>query len=232
MGLKLHKFDEIIFIHLSSNRTIVGLKPRLIFATGKSNICSNRTIVGLKLCGAPAFLPCTNSQQSHHCGIETQLREGKRFCISERQQSHHCGIETYNGTEGVAVVWSSSNRTIVGLKPCRNLHTTILHPQQQSHHCGIETKPRHIVGVKQKTGSNRTIVGLKLQSHLRVPINPRGSNRTIVGLKRVKVYVRKDGGGLQQSHHCGIETRQQSTLPPPKPAQQSHHCGIETCIGT
>ena len=32
-------------------------------------------------------------QQSHHCGIETKLRERRRL-LPGQQQSHHCGIET------------------------------------------------------------------------------------------------------------------------------------------
>ena len=56
---------------LSSNRTIVGLKPNQTLSVGAKLNCSNRTIVGLKR----AFLLQDEwviaLQQSHHCGIET-----------------------------------------------------------------------------------------------------------------------------------------------------------------
>ena len=53
-------------------------------------------------------------QQSHHCGIETKVRD---WVVGQfgKQQSHHCGIETWASC-AVSFVGLGSNRTIVGLK--------------------------------------------------------------------------------------------------------------------
>ena len=56
-------------------------------------------------------------------------------------------------------------------------------------------------------GSNRTIVGLKPNTS---PIKfslVNGSNRTIVGLKQSQERLSATLSAMQQSHHCGIETR-------------------------
>ncbi len=105
----------------------------------------------------PKFLPW---QQSHHCGIETgsRAKNGSR-CFPE-QQSHHCGIETPQKEEIFRDCSSSnstivglkpfsrstnenyrtgSNRTIVGLKPGSGAVAYDTWRWQQSHHCGIET---------------------------------------------------------------------------------------------
>jgi len=55
-------------------------------------------------------------------------------------------------------------------------------------------------------GSNRTIVGLKPNRHRLPAQSSIGSNRTIVGLKQ-RIDLRPDAPAWQQSHHCGIETR-------------------------
>jgi len=75
---------------------------------------------------------------------------------------------------------------------------------------------RTIVGLKQfplvapqavQFGSNRTIVGLKHGSgSSRFGLRQR-SNRTIVGLKLGGDGSLSSKVGMQQSHHCGIETR-------------------------
>ena len=60
---------------------------------------SNRTIVGLKPAWGAALCYEHLPQQSHHCGIETRsFLRLLQFRLG--QQSHHCGIETFN--DGVA----------------------------------------------------------------------------------------------------------------------------------
>ena len=79
----------------------------------------------------------TVRQQSHHCGIETELL-GRNLGSEHEQQSHHCGIETLVDFS----YWSikpRSNRTIVGLKQHLAVAGVALSFLQQSHHCGIET---------------------------------------------------------------------------------------------
>ena len=76
-------------------------------------------------------------QQSHHCGIETEVAAGCSQLFADKQQSHHCGIETAL-VRGFLNSLQSSNRTIVGLKlPCIPLWFDCI-KKQQSHHCGIE----------------------------------------------------------------------------------------------
>jgi len=53
---------------------------------------SNRTIVGLKL-SLRQWDRFWASQQSHHCGIETDGWAPHDISVFV-QQSHHCGIET------------------------------------------------------------------------------------------------------------------------------------------
>ena len=144
------------------------------------------------------------------------------------QQSHHCGIETCDCPFAVWREDTRSNRTIVGLKPLLLEHVIPSTPTQQSHHCGIETSiagcfllppprsNRTIVGLKPSQtcsfcvdyfSSNRTIVGLKRSHKNHMQIRWHCSNRTIVGLKPACVVDWKIPLLLQQSHHCGIETR-------------------------
>jgi len=78
-----------------------------------------------------------------------------------------------------------SNRTIVGLK-------LQVRTNEQSASCS----------------SNRTIVGLKLHLPIAFGDCVNCSNRTIVGLKLNAMPYKDSAKKLQQSHHCGIETRQ------------------------
>jgi len=92
------------------------------------------------------------------------------------------GLKLLDGSGGHVLV-SSSNRTIVGLKP--NLVDKL---------------------VTKVGGSNRTIVGLKPPSRQFANNFVNCSNRTIVGLKQWKKDAFPHGKLSQQSHHCGIET--------------------------
>jgi len=99
----------------SSNRTIVGLKPKE--RSGCPHIIerSNRTIVGLKQVLPRHHITSPLLQQSHHCGIETatvrssQLSalRSNRTIVGLKLAARHWRIVTQIG----------SNRTIVGLKP-------------------------------------------------------------------------------------------------------------------
>ena len=77
-------------------------------------------------------------------------------------------------------------------------------------------------------GSNRTIVGLKLLQHFLQRALLHRSNRTIVGLKRAVKGKTPRRWSTQQSHHCGIETKDRPLFRLKHRQQQSHHCGIET----
>ena len=120
-----------------------------------------------------------------------------------------------------------SNRTIVGLKHELGKRTIST--------CGGSN--RTIVGLKQnffslfdipRKRSNRTIVGLKLPLSFLPLLSCARSNRTIVGLKLLIPASDFHLNGLQQSHHCGIETDGVAFASTRGGGQQSHHCGIET----
>ena len=79
-----------------------------------------------------------DTQQSHHCGIETQglqivgytLTSSNRTIVGLKLESHNSSLSRYV---------SRSNRTIVGLKPLLADKAALRIVKQQSHHCGIET---------------------------------------------------------------------------------------------
>jgi len=62
------------------------------------------------------------------------------------------------------LLWKSSNRTNVGLKPVRGRDESHVFPEFKSHQCGIETEAS-TAGNGQGLGSNRTNVGLKPVAH-------------------------------------------------------------------
>jgi len=70
----------------------VGLKEMVAPALMRNNVGSNRTIVGLKVRIIILFWVMSSEQQSHHCGIESSKVVWRRRRI-QKQQSHHCGIE-------------------------------------------------------------------------------------------------------------------------------------------
>ena len=76
---------------------------------------SNRTIVGLKPWVVREILSITETQQSHHCGIETRpLRLPDFFGVGCSNRTI-VGLKRCQGLE-VGRQGRSSNRTIVGLK--------------------------------------------------------------------------------------------------------------------
>jgi len=115
--------------------------------------------VGLKVYCLVAIQPPCVSQQSHHCGIESDAGFLPANLV-EKQQSHHCGIESCFIPEKILTT-AGSNRTIVGLKASVFVDNGFGGAGQQSHHCGIESIFADFVHRWSKRGSNRTIVGLK-----------------------------------------------------------------------
>ena len=59
----------------SSNRTIVGLKQCQGHGVFGGQVGSNRTIVGLKRRTSYERTFTAGRQQSHHCGIETEVTD-------------------------------------------------------------------------------------------------------------------------------------------------------------
>jgi len=91
------------------------------------------------------------------------LKQAPAFCQSGvvcRQQSHHCGIETQL-FHRVGHLRGSSNRTIVGLKlRGQGLDARV---GQRSNRTIVGLKPTKDPNKRERNlSSNRTIVGLKL----------------------------------------------------------------------
>ncbi len=96
------------------NRTTVGLKVWLLWATAGHINCPNRTTVGLKDAGECGSGKGSGMSQSHHSGIES-CEEGIRTMASSESQSHHSGIERLM-KELLELPQHGPNRTTVGLK--------------------------------------------------------------------------------------------------------------------
>jgi len=185
----------------SFNRTILELKFDKYSITFCWDSPFNRTILELKYDHEWLNIFCFDAFNRTILELKYVHRCNRKGTIMILQ-SHHTGIEILDHTG-----WC--NRYI----------------SLQSHHTGIEITKRRWTSCRKRT-FNRTILELKWMRDSQTRFSTHAFNRTILELK-YRIWIFLIPYRFLQSHHTGIEIRDEEFMEVKRQNLQSHHTGIE-----